>query len=179
MSKQEKGNFEDEPVNEDKELMMMSNEEIDNELNLLYRRYQKIIIKQWIRRGTKEIGKIKERIQNLQKEQYRRNHEAYVSRGTEAIERHVNRRRLYEEEIRKHNEQRKIQEEQKRLEEAYTKQLTPEEILGISENASPDEIKRAYRKLAKQYHPDKNPGDQEAVEKFKKIQEAYEVLFKK
>ncbi len=49
-------------------------------------------------------------------------------------------------------------------------------ILGISESASNDEIKRAFRKLAKKYHPDKNPGDKSAEEQFKLINEAYEVL---
>ena len=49
-------------------------------------------------------------------------------------------------------------------------------ILGVSKNASKDEIKRAYRKLAKKYHPDLNPGNKEAQEKFKDINEAYEVL---
>ena len=49
-------------------------------------------------------------------------------------------------------------------------------ILGVSRDASDEEIKRAYRGLAKQYHPDKNPGDKEAEEKFKEISEAYEVL---
>lgn len=49
-------------------------------------------------------------------------------------------------------------------------------ILGVSENASVDEIKRAFRELAKKYHPDRNPGDKEAEEKFKEINEAYEVL---
>ena len=50
------------------------------------------------------------------------------------------------------------------------------EILGISKNASAAEIKKAYRKKAIEYHPDKNPGDQKAEEQFKKAAEAYEVL---
>ena len=50
------------------------------------------------------------------------------------------------------------------------------EILGISKTATAAEIKRAYRKKAIQYHPDKNPGDKEAEEKFKEAAEAYEVL---
>jgi curved DNA-binding protein len=49
-------------------------------------------------------------------------------------------------------------------------------ILGINRSATPDEIKRAHRKLAKQYHPDRNPGDKAAEAKFKEVQEAYEVL---
>ena len=50
------------------------------------------------------------------------------------------------------------------------------EILGVSRDASQEEIKRAYRKLAMKYHPDRNPGDKSAEEKFKEISEAYEVL---
>jgi len=50
------------------------------------------------------------------------------------------------------------------------------EILGADRNASKDEIKKAYRKRAFKYHPDKNPGDKEAEEKFKEATEAYEVL---
>jgi curved DNA-binding protein len=49
-------------------------------------------------------------------------------------------------------------------------------ILGVSKNASQDEIKKAYRKLAVKYHPDKNKGDKKAEESFKEIGEAYEVL---
>ena len=50
------------------------------------------------------------------------------------------------------------------------------EILGISKSATDDEIKKAYRKKAKQYHPDANPGDKEAEEKFKEANEAYSIL---
>jgi molecular chaperone DnaJ len=50
------------------------------------------------------------------------------------------------------------------------------EVVGVQKNATQDEIKKAYRKLAIQYHPDKNPGDKAAEEKFKEATEAYEVL---
>ena len=50
------------------------------------------------------------------------------------------------------------------------------EVLGIERNATAEEIKKAYRKMAVKYHPDKNPGDQKAEEQFKEISEAYEVL---
>lgn len=50
------------------------------------------------------------------------------------------------------------------------------EVLGVSKTASDDEIKKAYRKLAVKYHPDKNPGDKEAEAKFKEINEAHDVL---
>ncbi len=50
------------------------------------------------------------------------------------------------------------------------------EVLGVSKNATAEEIKKAYRKKAIQYHPDKNPGDKEAEEKFKEAAEAYDVL---
>ena len=49
-------------------------------------------------------------------------------------------------------------------------------VLGVEKNATAQEIKKAYRKLALKYHPDRNPGDKTAEEKFRKVSEAYEVL---
>jgi molecular chaperone DnaJ len=53
---------------------------------------------------------------------------------------------------------------------------TPYEILGVAKTATAEDITKAYRKLARQYHPDRNPGDDTAVEKFKEVQAAYEML---
>ncbi|HET7115778.1 MAG TPA: DnaJ domain-containing protein, partial [Hanamia sp.] len=50
------------------------------------------------------------------------------------------------------------------------------EILGVNKNSTADEIKKAYRKVAMQFHPDRNPGDHTAEEKFKEAAEAYEIL---
>src|SRR6516162_8073839 len=50
------------------------------------------------------------------------------------------------------------------------------ETLGVKRDASEDEIKKAYRKLARQYHPDRNPGDKQAEERFKEISQAHDVL---
>lgn len=50
------------------------------------------------------------------------------------------------------------------------------EVLGVERGASQDDIKKAYRRLAMKYHPDRNPGDKAAEEKFKQIGEAYAVL---
>src|SRR6266566_1567279 len=52
----------------------------------------------------------------------------------------------------------------------------PYKTLGVDKKASADDIKKAYRKLARQYHPDKNPGDAQAEERFKEIQQANAIL---
>src|SRR5579884_2148696 len=49
-------------------------------------------------------------------------------------------------------------------------------ILGVSKNASDEEIKKAYRRLARQYHPDRNHGDKQAEERFKEVSQAHDVL---
>src|SRR3954467_10487526 len=50
------------------------------------------------------------------------------------------------------------------------------EVLGVAKTADADELKRAYRKLAMSHHPDRNPGDKSAEQKFKELNEAYDVL---
>src|SRR3954470_13434424 len=52
----------------------------------------------------------------------------------------------------------------------------PYKVLSVDKKASQDEIKKAYRKLARQYHPDKNPGDTHAEERFKEVQGAYDLV---
>ena len=52
----------------------------------------------------------------------------------------------------------------------------PHKVLGVSENATQDEIKKAYRQMAKKYHPDLNPGDEVAAQKMNEVNEAYDML---
>src|SRR4028119_317632 len=52
----------------------------------------------------------------------------------------------------------------------------PYEVLGVARGASEEDIKKAYRKLARQHHPDRNPGDKSAEAKFKEVQEAYDIV---
>src|SRR5947208_5861721 len=52
----------------------------------------------------------------------------------------------------------------------------PYKVLGVDKKAPTDEIKKAYRKLARKYHPDRNPGDTAAEERFKEVQQAYSIL---
>lgn len=54
--------------------------------------------------------------------------------------------------------------------------MNPYQVLGVSNSASKDEIRKAYRNLARKYHPDSNPGNKQAEEKFKEINDAYAIL---
>lgn len=52
----------------------------------------------------------------------------------------------------------------------------PYEVLGVNRTGTQDDIKKAYRKLAREFHPDRNPGDKSAESRFKEVQDAYEIL---
>jgi len=67
-------------------------------------------------------------------------------------------------------------EEYRKTTIGYLMAKEPREILGLGESFTVDDLHRSYRRLAKQYHPDRNPGDTEAEAKFKQIQAAYERL---
>ncbi len=54
--------------------------------------------------------------------------------------------------------------------------MSPYTVLGIEQGAAPDEVKKAYRRLVKEYHPDRNPGDDTAASRFREVQEAYEQI---
>jgi len=54
--------------------------------------------------------------------------------------------------------------------------MNPYDVLGVKQDATPEEITKAYRKLSKTHHPDRNPGDEEAVKKYREVQEAYELI---
>src|SRR5438270_1350371 len=54
--------------------------------------------------------------------------------------------------------------------------IDPYKVLGVGKNASDEEIKKAYRKLARRYHPDRNAGDKQAEERFKEISQAHDIL---
>ncbi len=62
------------------------------------------------------------------------------------------------------------------MEDVYRTMRDPYEVLGVSRSASPDEIKSAYRKLAKKYHPDLHPGDEECAKKMQEVNAAYDQI---
>ena len=62
------------------------------------------------------------------------------------------------------------------MEDVYQTMRDPYEVLGVSRSASPDEIKSAYRKLAKKYHPDLHPGDEECAKKMQEVNAAYDQI---
>ena len=72
------------------------------------------------------------------------------------------------------NHQREIRKAELELKKSQRKDYY--KIMGVEKDAGPDEIKRAYRKMAVKLHPDKNPGDEQAEAKFKDLSEAYETL---